>query len=201
MRALLTCPNCIHRREDDDPTAYTYSATATARATVTLDGLGQVLDYHDVELAEEYGYRDIRCEYCSAEVGDLDEVELSVWRKYRKDSMGAAILRVQADVNMEEAPIATGTAASAHTALLGAARDRGLATHAAADPTGAYVEGAVIGYEDVVVPMLAALAAEGHSYPAHISTEIEAVCDRAMNRSSGAISDLHYESLEDHHTW
>lgn len=201
MKALLNCPNCTHVHEDGDPTAYTYAATATARATVTLDGRGEVLDYYDVELAEEEGFRDIRCEFCSAEVGDVSEVELSVSREYRKDSMGAAILRVQADVNMEAAPAATAKDAAAHTALLQAAHDRGLATQAAADPTGAYVEGAVTGYEDMVVPMLAALAAEGHSYPAHISTEDDAVCDRAIQRSGGAISDLHYESLEDHHTW
>lgn len=201
LKALLMCPVCTHRKENLDPDHHTYAATATARVTATLDGNGQVLDYSGVELDPEEGYRDIRCEYCSAPVGDLTEVELSISREYREDRMGPAILRVHADVNMQEAPIATGRSASAHTALLEAAEARELVIHAAADPTGAYVEGTVTGYEDVVVPMLAALAADGHSYPARISTEDDQIMDRATERSHGAVSDLHYEIIEDQETW
>lgn len=197
MKALLICPVCTHRQTDADPTDYTYSATASARVTVTLDGRGEVLDYYDVELDEEQGYRDVRCEYCDAEVGDLSEVELSVSREYRKDRIGPALLRVHADVNMEAAPIATGRDAAAHTALIQAAEARGLVMHVAGDPTGAYVEGTITGYEDMVVPMLAALAAEGHSYTARISTKDEQVMDRAMERSGGAIASLEYDRIED----
>ena len=73
--------------------------------------------------------------------------------------------------------------------------------HVAGDPTGAYVEATITGYEDVVVPMLAAIAANGHSYPARVSTEDEQIMNRAMERSRGAISGLEYDHIEEHETW
>lgn len=193
---IIHCPNCTHRHSPE-PEGFTYTAIATARVTATLDDSAEVLDYYNPEIDPAEGYRDVRCDYCGESIKDLGAGQLGHDRYQHAEWAEPTRLKVRADVNMEVSPTTVGRDAAAHTALVQAAEERGLALTTAADPTGAYVEGHVTGAASDVVPLLAALALSGHAYEAEIDTDDDAVMDRVCRDAGGGIAEMKYEVFHD----